>query len=87
MFDASYMAIAFWAVHASHIHEGGRLPWLLALKRLDDEMGTGCFACARIVAARYVDEVLATENHPAVDYSAELEHLRELWSVASDTRQ
>ena len=68
----------------SHIEEGERrrLAWVLALQALDKETGGACMVSARIFAGRYVEATLSKADAATVDYSAELGHLRELWTAA-----
>jgi hypothetical protein len=56
-----------------------RSAWLLALKALDEEAGLACLASLKHIAGDSVERRL--KEGKGVDYSPELEYLREFWNV------
>ena len=55
--------------------------WLLALEALDRETGGACMCWARFIAKEHVEYVLGRKGLDKVDYSKELNAMRELWNV------
>ncbi|MCL2123879.1 MAG: hypothetical protein FWH34_07275 [Desulfovibrionaceae bacterium] len=72
--------------HVRLMNEGrrGRVAWLLALQALDDELGVPCMTTARAVAGCHIDAVFSDKEAANVDFSAELERLRQMWTTVSE---
>lgn len=56
--------------------------WLLALEALDTETGGACMPFARTFAGWHVECILSREYAEEMDYSAELDYLREMWNAS-----
>lgn len=55
--------------------------WLMALEAFDKETGAACSTYARIFAEGHVIRIMRWKVKEEVDFSAELEHLREMWTA------